>query len=249
MRRLDLVVDVVNTRIKWGRCGPGEIVASASLPPDDPEAWQAQLGHWQLDRGLSWAITGVHPQRRGVLEKWVQLRGDAVHVIDDWQQLPLRVVLPEPQKAGIDRLLNGVAANSRRSTGTPAVLIDAGSAVTVDWLDEGGAFAGGAIMPGLRLMATALHDYTALLPLVEVREPPPVLPGVSTRTAMEAGIFWAVAGGIRALVAEMAARSALDPGLFLTGGDGPLLHAIFPGARLWANMTLEGIRLTAETLP
>jgi type III pantothenate kinase len=249
MRRLDLVVDVGNTRIKWGRCGPCDILASASLPPDDPDAWQAQLRHWQLDRGLSWAVTGVDPQRREFLASWVKSRDNTVQVIEDWQQLPLRVVLSEPQKVGIDRLFNAVAANSHRSPGAPAVLIDAGSAVTVDWLDESGAFAGGAIFPGLRLMAAALHDYTALLPLVEVREPHPALPGASTRAAMEAGIFWAVAGGIRALTAEMTAQSAVAPDCFLTGGDGPLLQASLPGSRLWPHMTLEGIRLTAEALP
>jgi type III pantothenate kinase len=249
MRGPDLVADVGNTRIKWGLCGPGEILDSASLAPDDPEAWQAQLERWHLEERLCWAVAGVHPKRCESLAEWARQRGDGVRVIAGWQQLPLRVLLPEPQKAGIDRLLDAVAANHLRSPGMPAVLIDAGSAVTVDWLDESGAFAGGAILPGLRVMAAALHDYTALLPLVEVREPNPALPGASTRAAMEAGIFWAVAGGIRALAAEMAARSAVAPELFLTGGDGPLLHARLPGARLWPHMTLEGIRLTAESLP
>jgi type III pantothenate kinase len=248
MRRPDLVADVGNTRIKCGLCGPGEVLASASLPPDNLEAWQAQLERWHLGERLCWAVAGVHPKRCESLAQWARQRGDVVRVIADWQQLPLRVLLPEPQKAGIDRLLDAVAANHRRSPGTPAVLIDAGSAVTVDWLDESGAFAGGAILPGMRLMSCALHDYTALLPLVEVREPNPPLPGASTRAAMEAGVFWAVAGGIRALAAEMAARSAVPPEVFLTGGDGPLLQARLSGARLWPHMTLEGIRLTAESL-
>ncbi|MEK7734665.1 MAG: type III pantothenate kinase, partial [Pseudomonadota bacterium] len=50
------------------------------------------------------------------------------------------------------------------------LLVDAGSAVTVDYVDQDGAFCGGAILPGLRLMAKALHDYTALLPLIEVED-------------------------------------------------------------------------------
>jgi type III pantothenate kinase len=248
MRRPDLVVDVGNTRIKWGLCGPAAVLASASLSPDNTQDWSAQLEQWQLSRHLCWAVTGVHPERRDRLVEWARQGGNRVRVIDDWQQLPLRVLLPEPQKAGIDRLLDAVAANSRRAPGIPAVVIDAGSAVTVDWLDESGAFAGGAILPGLRLMARALHDYTALLPLVEVSRPDPALPGTSTRGAMEAGLFWAVAGGIRALVAEMASRSLITPELFLTGGDGPLLQSVLPGAHPWPHMTLEGIRLTAEAL-
>jgi type III pantothenate kinase len=247
MQHPDVVVDVGNTRIKWGLCGPDAVLASASLPADAAGEWQAQLEHWQLRGRLGWAVTGVHPQRRDQLVEWARQRGDVVQVIDDWQQVPLRILLPEPQKAGIDRLLDAVAANSRRSAGTPAVVIDAGSAVTVDWLDESGAFAGGAIFPGLHLMACALHDYTALLPLIEVFRPFPALPGNSTRAAMETGIFWGVAGGIRALVAEMAARCPLAPELFLTGGDGHLFQAVLPGAHFWPHMTLEGIRLTADS--
>src|SRR5205823_11315500 len=96
-------------------------------------------------------------------------------------QLPLSVALAEPAKVGIDRLLNAVAANTLRPRDMPVVIADIGSAVTVDWLDENGVFKGGAIFPGLRLMAKALNDYTALLPLVEIWRNLPPLPGTSTR--------------------------------------------------------------------
>ncbi len=128
--------------------------------------------------------------------------------------------------------------------------MDAGSAVTVDWLDESGAFAGGAIFPGIRLMTQALHDYTALLPLVKVEHANPPLPATSTPVAIEAGVFWAVAGGIQALVAQLAARANASPEVFLTGGDGLLLaKALNQDVHLWPHMTLEGIRIAAETMP
>ncbi|MGH7750978.1 MAG: type III pantothenate kinase, partial [Candidatus Dormibacteria bacterium] len=142
-----------------------------------------------------------------------------------------------------------VAANSRRSAGAAAVIIDAGSAVTVDCLDESGAFAGGAILPGLRLMAKALHDYTALLPLVEPPQKVPIVPGTATIPAIECGIFWAVAGGVQALLHEYRVRSGSSLVVFLTGGDGPLLRAVVPDAQSWPEMTLEGIRLSAEAMP
>jgi pantothenate kinase type III len=67
---------------------------------------------------------------------------------------------------------------------------------------------------------------------------------------MEAGIFWAAAGGIRALCKEYAAAAAAPPDVFLTGGDGPALHtALGPGVQLWPTMTLDGIRITAEAAP
>lgn len=246
----DLVADVGNTRIKWGRCLPGAIRESASLSPEDPVAWAAQLDAWGMRQPSSCVVTGVHPRRRDVLAAWLSEQGHRVIVLDDSRQLPLSVLLEHPERVGVDRLLNAVAVNSRRPTGVPAIVVDAGSAVTVDWLDEQGAFRGGAILPGIRLMAKALHNYTALLPLVEIREGLPKLPGASTPAAMQAGIFWAVAGGIRSLVAELAARALHLPQTWVAGGDASLLLAAL-GADViaWPEMTLEGIRLAAQGMP
>jgi type III pantothenate kinase len=193
----DIVVDVGNSRIKWGRCQADRVAELVALPPDDPDAWQRQLDLWDSGGEHLWAVSDVHPQRRDRLVEWLRGRGDRVELLD-WPRLPLTVGLPHPERVGIDRLLNAVAASSwRRRAG--AVLVSAGSAVTVDWLDEASVFRGGAIFPGLRLMAQALHEHTALLPLIQVQQADPPLPGTSTPEAMQAGIYWAAAGGIKAL--------------------------------------------------
>jgi type III pantothenate kinase len=243
-----LVVDVGNTRLKWGRCAGAGITDSVALPPDEA-VWERQLGAWQLAGPLLWAVASVQPARRQRFADWARERGDTVRVVEDPKDLPLRVLVERPDWVGIDRLLDGVAANHRRQPGRPAVLIDAGSAVTVDWLDEEGVFRGGSIFPGLRLMALALHEHTALLPLVEVSQPRPEVPATSTPAAMVAGVYWAAVGGIRALAQEMAAGTA-TPQLFLTGGDAALLAPALAGPDLclWPTMTLEGLRLAAESL-
>ncbi len=246
--RPDVVVDVGNSRIKWGLCGPDAVRDSCSLPADEPAAWEQQCQRWELAANCQWIVTGVHPQRREQLIAWLRARGQRVRMLDDPTELPLRVLLERPDHVGVDRLLDAVAANSRRKAGVPAVVIDAGSAVTVDLLDANGAFLGGAILPGMRLMAKALHDYTALLPLLAPPEKPPAVPGTSTPAAMEAGIFWAVAGGVQALIGLSGAALGWPGHIFLTGGDGGRLQAAFPEAQLWPEMTLEGIRLSAETL-
>jgi type III pantothenate kinase len=244
-----VVADVGNTRIKWGLCSAAGVTDACWLPPDDPSAWQRQRERWGLTGPRPWVVTGVHPARRERLAEWLRQQGDEVRVVDDPPLLPLRVLVARPDHVGIDRLLDAVAANSRRIPGRPAVVVDAGSAVTVDYLDESGAFTGGAIMPGLRLMAQALHAYTALLPLIEPPREVPALPGTATIPAMEAGIFWSVAGGVQALLREYAARGAQPPEVFLTGGDAPLLRTVLPDACYWPAMTLEGTRLTAEAMP
>jgi type III pantothenate kinase len=199
---------------------------------------------------LSWVVSGVHPAERDRLAEWVRRQGEAVRILDDPRDLPLDDRLEHPERVGVDRLLNAVAANSRRKAGTPAVIVDAGSAVTVDCLDRDGAFCGGAIFPGFRLMSKALHDYTALLPLVDPPPQIPPFPATSTETAMQAGIFWAAAGGVLGLIRSLSLASGPTPEVYVTGGDGGLLAKGLAGKfMLWPDMTLEGIRLSAEALP
>jgi type III pantothenate kinase len=238
-----LVADVGNTRIKWGLCRPAEIVMAA-VPPDDPAAWASQLREWVLHAPTEWAVAGVHPERRDRLVGWLRDQAAAARVVDDYRRLPLRVDVEAPERVGIDRLLNAVGATARTPAGTPAIVIDAGSAVTVDVVDEAGVFRGGSIFPGLRLMAQALHQHTALLPLVDAPAPP-TLPGRDTVAAIRAGVFHAVCGGVDRLVELLAAQ---HPGsrVFLAGGSteiaaGLRCRPVVVGSLL----TLEGLRRTA----
>ncbi len=242
-----MVVDVGNSRIKWGSCASTGLLETVSLPHDDPAGWARQVAAWNLGAKSTWIVSGVNPRARDAFADWLRQRGHAVRVIDSPDDLPLTVLLERPDHVGIDRLFNAVAANTRRDKNRPAVLVDAGSAVTVDWLDSCGAFCGGAIFPGLRLMTEALHRYTALLPLVPIKSPLPAVPGVTTPAAVEAGVYWALVGGVQAIISRLARQDPTPPMIFLAGGDAPLLvpgldmHAIF-----WPEITLEGIRLAAQ---
>lgn len=259
---VDLVADVGNSRIKWGRCLGEAVAATASLPAADPSAWDKQLQSWGVTGSLSWVIGSVQPDSLEGFLGWLRDRGDAVRLLNRYDQLPIEVLADPPERVGVDRLFNAVAANVRLRRGLkgrrgrPAVVIDAGTAVTVDWLSPTGAFMGGAIFPGRRLMAAALHDYTALLPLVAGIETTPAPVGTNTVAAIEAGIHHAVAGGINQLIRrQLAAYSPrvdhpARPAVFLTGGDAALLeHSIDNRALLWQEMTLEGLRISAEALP
>lgn len=252
VRKPDLVADVGNSRIKWGLCRGIRVTDMASLPPSDPKAWHEQLDQWNVTGRHAWAIAGVHPGRRDELAGWLQKLGHAVLVLKDWRQLPVQVAVKQPERVGIDRLLNAAAFASKGSRSSAGIVIDAGSAVTVDWVDGDGTFHGGAIFPGPRLMSQALHAYTSKLPLVTLSGPTPAVPGQNTEAAIRAGVFWAVAGGIRALVQQTAERIEAHryPEVYLTGGDAALLAAALdPSVHVWPEMTLEGIRLAADALP
>src|ERR1035438_9519599 len=75
---------------------------------------------------------------------------------------------PQPQTIGPDRLANAVAARHR--FGAPAVVVDFGTAVTFDVVDRAGNYVGGIIAPGLAAMTDYLHEKTALLPRIKIRE-------------------------------------------------------------------------------
>ncbi len=260
------VADVGNSRVKWGLCAAdgSRVVETASLANDE-QAWDEQLARWTPARSASegvhvepspalragWVLAGVHPDSCSRLETWLRGLGERVRVLRRAADLPLTVDVVAPDRVGIDRLLDAVAAKRRLSAGEPAVLVDAGSAVTVDWIDERHVFRGGTIFPGLRLMAQVLHDHTALLPLVSVPDPPPDVPAPDTIPAIQAGILHAVAGGIERIARHLAGQCAVLPHIFVTGGDAPLLcRTLAPDLSFvhWPAMTLEGILAAAESL-
>jgi len=271
-----LVADIGNSRIKWGLVCDERLTSIAALPlPTDLDlaqrAWQKQAESWTIPKGAYWVLATTNPAAAAILQHWIESRGDVAYLIKSYRDLPIGLSVQVPEQVGIDRLLNAIAANHRMGTGQPKYIVDAGSAITLDWIDAQGVFCGGAILPGFRLMSQALHHYTARLPLVSPRGEFPALPGRHTEAAIQAGILAAILGAInilrqRFLEAEVATtkpgeqKSAsclhsskvpwdnreIDLVAFLTGGDAELLYPHLGEAFVhWPEMTLEGLRLVA----
>src|SRR5205807_2201603 len=104
---------------------------------------------------------------------------------------------PRPGTIGPDRLANAVAARHR--FGAPAVVVDFGTAVTFDVVNRAGNYAGGIIAPGLAAMTDYLHEKTALLPRIKIREVRQVV-GKSTEHAMLVGAVHGYRGLVRELL-------------------------------------------------
>src|SRR5688572_28561551 len=107
---------------------------------------------------------------------------------------------PKPKTIGPDRLANAVAV--RHHFGAPAVVVDFGTAVTFDVVDRTGHYVGGIIAPGLAVMTDYLHEKTALLPKIKIREIEKVI-GKNTQEAMLIGAVHGYRGLIRELLAEL----------------------------------------------
>ena len=127
--------------------------------------------------------------------------------------VPLAVRTERPGEVGADRLVNALAAG--RLYGTPAVVVDFGTATTFDCVAADGAYVGGAIAPGLELGLEALAARTAKLPRIELRAPDRAI-GRDTVSAMQSGTVLRVPGAgqpascarIRRELADQAGRRA-----------------------------------------
>ena len=221
--------------------------ADESFPWSEIERWP----EWSSELDAQSVIATTNPRHLArVLESWPSQRPRPRQIASP-TELSLPIDLLEPSRVGIDRVLNAVAANRVRMADQPVVIVDSGTATTVDVVTATGVFAGGAILPGFELAARSLHRYTALLPLIAIdelhgSEPPPI--GKETRGALRSGLFWGQVGAIKELVLQMsrvafpASEGEIDT--ILTGGGAELLRPHFPQARFAPHLALQGLALT-----
>ena len=154
--------------------------------------------------------------------------------------IPIATDVDEPEKVGVDRLLAALAAY--RLTGSACVVVDCGTAVTVDAVDAGGTFLGGAIFPGRDMMARALAEGAAQLPKVAIGPAESVI-GRNTEEAIRAGIVHGSDGALAALIAGAQAVAGQGATVILTGGDAPLPGSpvLRPGYKVRPDLVLAGL--------
>jgi type III pantothenate kinase len=250
-----IAVDIGNSRIKLGlfrECqAAGLPEAETTLHLDGRKPEFERLCGWLPEapnaERLRWHIGSVNRATASRLIDWLRdHRNEDEIMLLTSGDLPLTVRLPRPDRVGVDRLIDAVAANRLRTPGRKAVVVDSGSAITVDLVDADGTFCGGAILPGVAMSARAMHEFTDLLPLIEMAEltePPPAL-GTDTAAAMRAGLFWGAVGAVRELVEQLAGG---DADVFLTGGAGPAVAKLLgASARFVPHLTLAGIAVAAS---
>lgn len=254
-----LAVDVGNNRVKVGSfsvvaaSGIPEPDGTWALPGDAPSLDQVVEDSAKSGERLRWWIGSVNRPTTSRLLDWLgRHRPEDEITLLASGDVPLEVNLPRPDMVGIDRLLAAVAANRIRRADRPAVIVDLGTAVTVDLISAEGAFQGGAILPGIEMAARALHDYTDLLPRIEMSElaEPPEPLGKATEPAMRSGLYWGAVGAVRELIGRMIPDRSVEPDLFLTGGAGPMVAKLLSeSAHHVPHLTLAGIALTAKFSP
>jgi type III pantothenate kinase len=196
-----------------------------------------------------WRVASVHRGAEQRLRAWVvaQRPGDDYRTFAH-EDFALRIEVERPERVGLDRIAAARAANTLRTPGQPAIVIDAGTAITVDALSADGAFLGGAILPGIPLAARSLAAGTDRLPDVAVDpHAPPSAIGRSTEAAIRSGLYWGTVGAVRELVQRTQHQLGGQAEIFVGGGDGLLLLvAALPHARHVPQLVLAGIALACS---
>ncbi|MCB9849524.1 MAG: type III pantothenate kinase [Phycisphaerales bacterium] len=220
-----VVVDAGNTRTKIARYLEGAVedvsVANSQDEPATRDALATVRGKCANRERQAIVICSVVPDETELLIKHIEEDLDLrAFVIGDNTDLPMEVAVDVPAALGVDRVCTAAAAYVRIQQA--CVVVDVGSAVTVDFVDADGVFQGGAILPGPRTQAASLAATTAQLPLIEPGVVESVI-GRNTSDAITSGIVVGLAGAIRGLVEEIATETGTWPQTVLTGGAAELL--------------------------
>jgi len=239
-----LCLDLGNSRLKGLLWEEGRGRGRFSVPAADGAAWAEALAAPLAAAGGRAALASANPPAAARLLAWLAARGARCWQLSSEAPLPFACALPDRRTLGADRLCNAAAAWAEGLA--PALLIGAGTAMTVDLVDPAGCYLGGAILPGPALALAALAQGTAQLP--------PAAPewtaepwGDSTRRALAAGALW---GGLAAAEGYAARLGRRWPGtaVILTGGWAPDFAARWQAgeARLEPDWTLRGLAALAD---
>lgn len=242
-----LLLDIGNTSTHVALVD-SRIRQDKQLPTSD---WASDRRGWLLKRFISRTkitqalICSVVPTATRAACAWLRSVGIKA-IIFNHKNCGLGIDYPKPATIGPDRLANGLAA--RAEFGSPAVVVDFGTAVTFDIINRHGNYAGGIIAPGLSAMTDYLHDKTALLPRIKLQNPRTAI-GKSTEEAMRIGAVHGYRGLVQALIERVRRQMrARRLPVVATGGHARLLAKGIPEiTAVRPLLTLEGLRIASDT--
>jgi type III pantothenate kinase len=241
-----LVVDIGNSALHlavWTDKGISDVRRVGHGDPDAlAEALNAVRTNARAAGLVAAVVVTVVPDALPAVEDAIRASLDLdATVIGRDIPLPLTLAVQSPETVGGDRVCAAAAAYAR--VGGSCTVIDFGTAVTVDLVDDAGAFQGGAILPGLQMQAWALGTRAAALPVVSIEFPAQPV-GRETVEAIRSGICHGLVGAVRNVVEQIATHLNHWPYVVATGGDLDLLakHCDFIDAA-FPDLCLHGVGL------
>ncbi|MEY3442695.1 MAG: hypothetical protein RLZZ519_976 [Bacteroidota bacterium] len=241
---MNIVVDIGNSRVKLGYFEGDRLVAASAFPHADypqavltSKAWRQYSGQ---SKYLGMASVGKAEMVKATDILLAAQPGLRLKVISRETALPIGNRYQTPQTLGMDRICAAVAGFRRAGKG-PVLVVNAGTALTFDYVDAAGDYLGGAISLGLRSRFRALHDYTAALPLLS-HEGALQWVGDTTESCMRSGLIHGIVLEIEGFIAQYQQYTTQPLSVFLTGGDAEFLGNLLKNITFVdSNLLLHGI--------
>jgi type III pantothenate kinase len=250
-----LAIDAGNTVTKLAFFEGDEVRLRLSVPSDSEsdaeDLWFLLQGDFPSTSGIEGVILcSVVPALTPVLAKLSEERIGREAILFDWRtRVGLRNRYHPPKDVGADRLANAFAA--WKLYGSPVMIVDIGTALTVDVVSPKGEYLGGIIAPGVEMAAEALWRKAALLPHV-VLEPVKDVLGDSTVSSIRSGLTHGFAAMISGLIAKLREQLGFAEGteVILTGGHGGIFGDLLfdLGVRVDGDLTLKGLNLIYQEI-
>ena len=219
----NLTIDNGNTSVKVAFFIGTQVVATNRFIRRDARLLDRFISTYKPDTAIVCSTAADGPSQR--IEQLADSRCRRVLHLTHETPMPIRLGYNTPQTLGRDRNATAVGAwtiAQRLDNANDVLIIDAGTAITYDLVTADGCFVGGNIAPGMALRFKALHEHTGRLPLVQPDGDTPIV-GYDTETAIRSGVMLGLLGEVKSYIADI---KLSHPNLmvFLTGGDGRLLH-------------------------
>ncbi len=249
-----LAVDVGNTNVVVGVFKDDELRATWNLFTDvykTADEYTVLMRNLLADKGLSFddingaIVSCVAPQLLYIFEGLCKRSfGFRPLVVEAGIKTGVKLKYDNPKEVGADRVVNAVAAHHLYQD--QLIVIDFGTATSLEVISAEGDFLGGAIAPGINIAAEALFRQTAMLPRVELHSPGHAI-GKNTIAAMQSGLIYGYVGLIEGLVARMKKELDGEVKVIATGGlaqaiarETTVIDEVVP------SLTLIGLRLIYE---
>ena len=242
-----LALDVGNTNITIGLFRKSRLVRRGRVPTHGSSYIKALGGLLRRFKIAPVSVDGVIVSSvvpkatlvlKSALKKLVKPR---LLILGENVKAPIRNRYRIPRQVGQDRLVNGVAAWVLY--GGPTIVVDFGTAITIDLISEKQEYLGGLIAPGVEIALEALSSRAALLPKIRLARPRELL-GRDTVNSMRAGIFYGYGSLCDGIVRRLKARYAPQAKVVATGGNVSLIAPFCRTIRVInPDLTLQGLQI------
>ena len=241
-----LAVDIGNTSIRFGVFKGNKLLKVFRISTDaNPKTLKAQLRKniaRHAHKVDSIIICSVVPKKTVALQATLkQLLKIKARVVGKDIKVPIRNLYKRPQQVGRDRLVNAYACKCLY--GSPAVIVDFGTATTFDFLNKKGEYAGGIIAPGIEISLEALFEKAALLPRIKMQKPRSFL-GKSTVDSIRSGAGYGLSYMCDGVIEGLKRRYGRNTRVIATGGLADFFKQRCKSIKVVdKNLTLKGLRL------